>query len=290
MSARRDTIPTLQETVYTPVSELSRPILLLNNMFRDLLNSRELAWRLFVRNISARYRQTMVGYLWAVLPPLLTSAIWIFLNTQEILNIGDTTVPYPLYVLVGTILWQVFVNSVNAPLRVVRESSNMIAKINFPREALIFAAFLEVIFNLAIQLCLLAGVFIYFGILPSLGMIWGFGGIVGIIMMGMMAGLLLTPISILYGDVQQMLPMILQPLFYLTPVVYSVPESGFGAVLATYNPISPLIQLARESITTGGIVCLHSSIIVCGITMIMLSIGWLLYRVAIPHLVERIAA
>ena len=280
----------LHETIYTPESELRRPGLLLATMFRDLILSRELAWRLFVRNISVRYRQTIVGYLWAVLPPLLTSAIWIFLNNQKILNITETSAPYPFYILVGTILWQVFVDSINAPMRVVKESATMIAKINFPREALIFAALLEVLFNLFVQLCLLAGVFIYFSIPFSFGLIFAFPGIIGIIMMGMMAGILLTPMSLLYGDVQQGLPMILQPLFYLTPIVYSAPKSGFGAMLATYNPISPLIQFTRELITTGKIICLEPSIVVCSITLILLFFGWLLYRIAMPHLVERIAA
>jgi lipopolysaccharide transport system permease protein len=280
----------LPETIYSPESQLRHPLFLIQNMGKDLLASRTLAWRLFIRNISAKYRQTMAGYLWAIFPPLLTSAVWIFLRAQNIFTVKEPSIPYPLYVFVGTILWQVFVNSINAPMFVVKDSATMIAKINFPREALIFAAFLEVLFNLAIQLCLLAGVFIYFDIPLCFGMIWGIGGIIGIIMMGMMAGILLTPISILYGDVQQGLPMVLQPLFYLTPIVYSAPEAGVGAILSTYNPISPLIQFTRELITTGKIICLEPSIIVCSITLIMLLIGWLLYRIAMPHLVERIAA
>jgi lipopolysaccharide transport system permease protein len=278
------------QTIYTPESELRRPVSLVGNMVRDLVNSRELAWRIFVRNISAKYRQTIMGYLWAVLPPLMTSAIWIFLNTHNVLNIKDTSVPYPLYVLVGTILWQVFVNSISTPMRVVKDSATMIAKINFPREALIFAAFLEIVFNLAIQIFLLAGVFIFFRIPLSLSLVWGLGGVIGIILVGMMAGILLTPMSILYGDIQQGLPIILQPLYYLTPIVYTVPDSGFGAIIATFNPISPLIQFTREVLTTGMVICLKPSIIVCSVTLVMLLFSWLIYRIAMPHLIERIAA
>ncbi len=277
-------------TVYTPESELRKPWTLLIAMITDLLNSRGLAWRLFVRNISAKYRQSLLGYIWAVLPPLLTSAIWIFLNSQNILNISDTQVPYPLYVLTGTILWQIFVQSINTPIRVVKQSAPMIAKINFPREALIFAAVLEVFFILIIQLCLLTGVFLFFSIPLSFNMLGGLCGIFGIIMMGITTGVILTPIGILYGDIQQGLPMILQPLFYLTPIIYSKPETGIAAIIATYNPISPLIQFTRELLTSGKIVCLNSSIIVCAITAVMLLFGWLLYHLAMPHLIERIAA
>ncbi|WP_321413365.1 ABC transporter permease [uncultured Desulfobacter sp.] len=262
----------------------------MKGMARDLAASRELAWRLFLRNISAKYRQTFMGYLWAVFPPLLTSAIWIFLNSQKILNFSETDIPYPLYVLVGTIIWQVFVNAINIPILVVRDSASMIAKINFPREALILAAFFEILFNLAIQLILLAAVFLYFRVSVSIQCIWAFGGLLSVIMAGMMTGILLTPLSILYGDIQQGLPMILQPLFYLTPIVYSPPETGIGAILATINPISPLIRFTRELITTGEFVCSASTLIISVFTGIMLLFGWILYRVAMPHLVERISA
>ena len=280
----------LKTTVYSPESELRRPLAFFTGMTRDLAASRELAWRLFLRNISAKYRQSFMGYLWAVFPPLLTSAIWIFLNTQRIMNFKETDIPYPLYVLVGTIIWQVFVNAINTPIQVVKGSATMIAKINFPREALILAALLEILFNFAIQMVLLAGVFIYFEVTLSFMCIWALGGILSVIMAGMMVGILLTPLSILYGDIQQGLPMILQPLFYLTPIVYSPPETGMGALLAMLNPIAPLILFTRELLTTGDIVCLKATLVISGVTGMLLLLGWILYRVAMPHLVERIAA
>jgi lipopolysaccharide transport system permease protein len=277
-------------TVYTPGSALKEPFLLFAAMVRDLMAARELAWRLFVRNISAKYRQTMIGYVWAILPPLLTSAIWIFLNTQQIFSFQESDVPYPLFVLTGTIIWQVFVGSIQTPIRVVKESATMIAKINFPREALILAALLEILFNTFIQLILLVCVFVYFGVPLSGCSFAALGGLLALIMMGIMVGVILTPLAVLYGDVQQGLPIILQRLFYLTPIVYPIPASGFASLLATWNPVSPVIQFTREILTTGQIVLLGPSMVVLCITFFLLLLGWLMYRVAMPHLVERIAA
>ncbi len=259
-------------------------------MLQDLLRSRGLAWRLFIRNISARYRQSLVGYLWAILPPILISSLWIFLNSQKIISLNTTATPYPLYVLTGTLLWQIFVESIHAPMRVVRDSATMIAKINFPREALIVTAFLEVIFHMTIQLVMLTAVFIYFKISFHHISIYVVIGLSGLISLGMMIGILLTPLSILFGDIQHGLPMILQPLFYLTPIVYPPPDSGVALIIATLNPITPLIRLTRDSITTGEIACLSSSTAILSATIFMLFIGWLLYRVAIPHLIERISS
>lgn len=280
----------LQQTVYSPESELKHPGRFLRCMLQDLMCSRELAWRLFTRNISARYRQSLVGYLWAILPPLLISSLWIFLNTQNIISLKTTTTPYALYVLTGTLLWQIFVESIHAPMRVVRDSAPMIAKINFPREALIVTAFLEVIFHMGIQLIMLAVVFIYFKIpFHQINLTAGIG-LLGLVSLGMMTGILLTPLSVLFGDVQHGLPMILQPIFYLTPIVYPPPNSGIASVIASLNPICPLIHLTREAITTGEVTFLIPSIIIFGVSFLLLFIGWVLFRVAMPHLIERISS
>ena len=96
----------LKRTVYSPEPILHHPLILFREMWRDLLASRELAWRLFARNIKAMYRQTALGYAWAFLPPLMTTAIWVLIQRAKILSVGETNVPYPVYVLVGTIIWQ----------------------------------------------------------------------------------------------------------------------------------------------------------------------------------------
>ena len=62
-------------------------------MFSDLLASRELAWRLFVRDTSAKYRQTFLGYAWALLPAVATTLVWTLLNSSKILQVGETDIP-----------------------------------------------------------------------------------------------------------------------------------------------------------------------------------------------------
>src|SRR5690606_1961338 len=80
-------------TFYSPESGLRRPLELIRSMFADLRNSRELAWRLFVRNFSAMYRQSILGCVWALILPLLMPLVWVFLNGQRIINVVDPGVP-----------------------------------------------------------------------------------------------------------------------------------------------------------------------------------------------------
>jgi lipopolysaccharide transport system permease protein len=98
-------------TVYTPASPLRNPGRLLREMWRDLVGSRELAWRLFVRDTSAQYRQSILGYIWVFIPPLVASLPFIYLNSQGVVRIGDTPVPYAAFAIIGTTIWQVFADA-----------------------------------------------------------------------------------------------------------------------------------------------------------------------------------
>ncbi|MEJ8568208.1 ABC transporter permease [Elongatibacter sediminis] len=280
----------LKETVYTPDSELRHFGRLVRHMGQDLLASRELAWRLFVRNISAQYRQSLLGYVWAFVPPVFTSLIWIFLNSQNVFSIGDTGMPYVVFVITGTVLWQTFVDALNGPLQMVSESKSMLAKINFPREALILAGIGLVLFNFLIRALLLIGVMWWYGVPPQDGLVLAPLGVLALIGLGTMIGVLLTPLGVLYHDIGRGLTVATQALFFLTPVIYPVPKAAFAATLIGLNPVTPLLVSTRDWLTTGKASLLPGFLWVSGGTLALLFAGWILYRIAMPHLISRMSA
>jgi lipopolysaccharide transport system permease protein len=277
------------EIVYTPESPLRRPVRMLREMFHDLRASRELAWRLCVRDISAQYRQSMLGYVWAFVPPLVSSLPFIFLRSQGIVGIKDTAIPYAAYALIGTMIWQVFVDALNSPLKTVIAAKTMLAKINFPREAILLSGLGQVFFNFLIRLVLLVGVFAWFRIVPPMTAIFFPLGILSLVAIGFMAGVLLTPVGILYTDVPQMIPVLSVFLMLLTPVVYPPPQKGFAASLAHFNPLTPLVVATRDWITTGQSSHVFGFCMVSSAAVLLLLLGWMLYRIALPHMVARIA-
>ncbi len=280
----------LKEIVYSPEPMLKRPGELIRSMKADLLASFALAWRLLVRNISAQYRQTVLGYLWAFIPPVCVTAIWVFLNSRKILNVEDTGMPYPLFALTGIVLWQTFVDAINSPLNQVNDSRAMLAKVNFPREALILAGLGEVLFSFMIRLLLLAGIFIYYQH-PLPGTIWLAPlGVVSLISMGLMTGVILTPLGMLYKDIGRGMLIITQMWFFLTPVIYPLPENGLAVDLLTFNPVTPVLVTTRNWITTGHSDMVLQFVFVSSMTLVLVFAGWLLYRLAMPHLLSRISA
>jgi len=276
--------------VYTPGSQLRDPGRLFRHMFRDLAASRELAWRLFVRNVSARYRQTMFGYAWAILPPIFATLVFVFLRDTGFFNVKETKVPYPIFALAGMVLWQTFADALNSPMRMVAGSISMLTKINFPREALILAGIGEVLFSFLIRLVLLVVVILWFGTPVPWTIVMVPVGVLLLVALGIAAGVLLTPLAVLYHDIEQALPVLTSLLMFLAPVVYPPPEVSRGSLMMTLNPVSPVLDTTRAWLLTGSPEHLTGFIAVSVMTLALLFVGWTLYRLALPLLIERMSA
>lgn len=274
--------------VYTSASQLADPKALIQRMVRDLGLSRQLAWRLFVRNISSRYRQTVLGYVWAIMTPIATTSVFVFLRESGYFTVGQTEVSYPVFLLTGVILWQLFADSVHAPLRMVQQSYSILTKVNFPREALILAGVGEVLFTFLIRLVLVTVALFWFGVrVPWTAIGFPVGALL-LVAFGFSLGLLITPVAALYHDLGQALPFALYLWMFLTPVIY--PLSNPGSPLVGLNPVTPLLDTPRTWLLSGASQDYAAFLIISGFTLFILLAGWLLYRIALPILIERVGA
>lgn len=280
----------LHEVSYTPESLLRHPGRLIVAMLKDVRASRGLAWRLFVRDISAMYRQSILGYAWAFLPPLVAALPWVFLSAQKILQLQATSVPYPVYVMVGMMLWQTFMDALNSPLKQVTAARGMLTKINFPREALILAGLAEVMFNFAVRLLLLVPVYLWFPLPLGTVLLLAPVGVLGLILLGLALGLLITPAAMLYSDLARGISLASGFWMLLTPVVYPPPTTKLGALLAHWNPVSPVLLTARDWFTGAPATHLSGFILVACGSFVLLLAAWVLYRLTMPILVERMGA
>src|SRR6476620_6242548 len=194
-------------TVYTPESPLREPARFIRAMIRDVLASRQLAWRLFVRDLSAQYWNSALGFFWVFIPPLMASLPFVYLQFAGVLQVGSTPIPYAAYATVGTIIWQTFVEALNSPLRSASAAKAMLTRIKFPGEAILLAGLLQVGFSFLVRLLLLAAVFAAFGLAPATTAPLFLAGMLVVALTGFMIGVVLTPLGLLYGDVQQSLPV-----------------------------------------------------------------------------------
>ncbi len=210
----------LPTRTYTPASPLAQPGLLWHEMRHDLWAGRELAWRLAV--------------LWALIIPLANTAVWLFLTGSKVVQVAATPVPYPVFVFTGTLLWSILIDALNAPLQQVTANKALLAKINFPREALIVSGIYQTLFNAAIKLGILLLVLPFLGVHPGWGGLLIPVGLLSLVLMGTAVGLTLTPLGVLYGDIGRGIPLA---------------STGWTATLMRLNPLTPLILNARAWFT-----------------------------------------
>jgi len=259
-------------------------------MFSDLNKASFLGKQLFIRDTKSMFRQSFLGIIWAFVPPFLTAGAWIFLNYSGAIKISDTGVPYPIYVFCGTILFQTFIESMNIPAQTVLAGKIILSKLNFPRESLLISAFYRILFNFGLKLAAL--------ILISLILQYHFTwisllfpiGVLGTILFGYSLGVLLIPFQMLYNDFTRIIAVSGQVLLYLTPVVYPMPTSGVLYYVNSFNPITYMVTVPRNWFTGIGNEYLSVFLFITGLSAAILLFAWILYRITMPIIIERVGA
>jgi lipopolysaccharide transport system permease protein len=280
----------IKEVVYTSKSELKHPIKLLKTMFKDLVSSWELARSLLSRDLNAKYRQSILGYLWAFLPALVTSLTFTLANKSQTIKFEETGIPYPAFVIFGMVIWQTFVEAINGPVQTISDSKVMLAKINFKREALVLSKFLEVWFSFSIKVLLIIVVFIYFRIHIEWTVIFAPLALSVLILLGILIGLFLSPFSLLFKDISYALAIFINLFLFISPVIFPKPTSGLFATVVNFNPVTHLMEAIR-SLTLGAEGFDFSAFyITSGITLALLFVAWLTFRLAMPFAIERVTS
>ena len=273
--------------VYVPESTLRQPKKMFIELWFDLLASRDVAWQMLIRDISAQYRQSFLGILWAFIPPLATALSFTWMKNAQILNLGETSIPYPLFVTLNMTLWQLFASGLTGSIGASQSAKRTIAKIRVPAEAFLLASLGQVCFNFFIQLGLLIVMFIWFKVKVSWTILLAPVALIHLLMFGTVIGLILGPISSLYNDVSKALSFVMQFWLLITPVLYPLPKQGTWSFLIQLNPVTPLIVTCRELITGEAMSNVTGFWLVSALAMIGLVIGLIFFRISMPFIVER---
>jgi lipopolysaccharide transport system permease protein len=275
------------QKIYSPTRPYSNLLDFISEVSRELWDTREIIVQLFLRDFKAQFRQSYLGYIWAFVPALTTTGIWLFLNAQEIIAVGETPIPYVAHVLIGVTLWSVFEAGFKTPQNAFNSGKAVFTKLNVPPEVFIFAGLGNALFDILLKLLLFIPLFIFLKIMPPATACLFPLGLAGILILGMSLGLVLIPIGGLYNDVARGVTFLVSFLMYLTPVVYPVPKDGIAAKLVLFNPVAHGIGASRDWLTLGA--SEHSLPFLC-ITLISMAIfvlGMFLVRLTMPHLIAR---
>ena len=220
--------------------------------WRDLWRYRELFAVLAWRDIAVRYKQTVIGVLWAILKPFLTMIIFTIIFGKLARLPSDGSAPYPLMVFAGMLPWSFFATALGEASNSLLGNASLISKVYFPRIIVPSSAVVVAFVDFLISFCMLVVLMIYFQFVPGpqIFLLPVFVAIAFLASWG--PGLWLTSLNVKYRDFRYIIPFIVQFGLYVSPVGFSssvVPEQW--RLLYSLNPMVGVIDGFRWCILGG---------------------------------------
>ena len=261
-----------------------------HEMFSELIGSRELVWQLFLRNFKAKYRQTVLGFLWALIMPLLVVAAFVFLNRAGVLNIGKIDIPYPAYALLGLTIWHIFAGGLMACSNSIVAGGNMVVKINFPKETLVLSSLGEALVETMVRLALTAFVFALYKVVPAWTVILFPLTLIPLLLFTLGLGFMLSILNAVFRDVANIVSLSSTFLLFITPVLYPEPKAAFFKAFTIFNPLAALVSGPRDLVVKGYLTQPISYLFYSGLSLIIFIISWRLFHLAEIRIAERVGA
>jgi len=190
-------------------------------MSRNILDSRELIWQLFKRDFFSSYKKSFIGITWIFVAPIMGIVSWVFLNMTGMLHPGEVGVPYPVYVLIGTSMWGLFMGFFDSAKETLSAGQTLVMQVNYPHEALLFKQTAQHLANFSIAFVMNIAVLLAFKVIPGWQIIFFPLVVLPLFFLGAAVGLVASMISIVAVDINRVINMGMGLLMYMTPVIYS---------------------------------------------------------------------
>jgi len=205
---------------------------------------RELLVRMTARDLLLRYKQTVMGFGWAIFMPLVNTAIFsvIFTRVATI----DVGTPYPVYAFCGLVAWNFFASSLRFSVTSLTSNPSLVTKVYFPREIFPFSAVLVSIVDFAVSATVLAALMLYYRVDVGWPILMLPVVFLAIVIFTAATSLLVSMANLFYRDVKYLFEIVIAVWMFATSVVYPIGRVGgrLGALLAL-NPMTHLIDAFR---------------------------------------------
>ncbi len=215
---------------------------------REIWKYRELFYFLTKRDIKVRYKQTVLGGIWAIIQPSFTMVVFT-LFFGKLAKVPSDGIPYPIFVYAGLLPWTYFANALSSSGNSLVGSANLITKVYFPRLIIPASASLAGLVDFFIAMSILGVLMIYYQFMPGIGiaLLPFLVGLTFLCAVGV--GLWLSALNVQYRDIRYAIPFLIQLWMFVSPVIYPVSMVGekYQWLLAL-NPMGGVINAFRASL------------------------------------------
>lgn len=252
----------------------------LNIGLKELWEYRELFYFFTLRDIKVKYKQTVLGFLWAILQPLAMAFVFSFFLGKAIKNYTNLQTPYVIFALSGLVIWGIFSSGISNAGNSMVNNANIIKKIYFPRLIIpissvlvglfdfLMAFIVFIVFSLVYGVSFNLSAILYIPLAVLLTSITTFG-----------VGTFLAALNVKFRDFRYVIPFLVQFLLFLTPVIYpsNISSNKFVQFLVTINPMSAPLNLMRASFEDIAIEVVPL-LISCLVSLIFFVVGLFYFR------------
>lgn len=240
--------------------------------YKDLLTE------LVKREIKARYKQSILGYAWVVLVPLINLLVMSIVFSFFI-RVPTGGIPYPIYLFVALIPWMFTTNTISSATRSLLVNKSLITKVYLPREVFPLSSMLAKLIDVLLYIAVLTIFLFYFGVSIKITVLFLPLVFIFHALLVMGISMILSSLNVFYRDVENLLDVLLMAWMYLTPVLYPpevVPESV--RTIFNFNPMTPIINSYRN-ITLHGVMPPWESFLYSAVfSVIVFVIGYAFFR------------
>lgn len=220
---------------------------------RELWGARELVTVLTERELRVRYKQTKMGFAWALALPLMMMVVFAAFFSEAV-DVDTGGIPEPLFFYVGLLPWTFFASSVSIGALSITTNLSLINKVYCPREVFPLAAIATAAVDALVATTVLAALFVAYGTMPEATSVWL--PVLLAVQLAFTIGvtLLLASLVVYLRDLRQVLPMVVQFAMFATPVAYGVDDyldERWHGVASALNPLVPVIDGYRRTVLLG---------------------------------------
>jgi lipopolysaccharide transport system permease protein len=219
-------------------------------MISEQLTYRELLYQMTLRDIRLRYKQTIMGFGWAMFMPLVNTAVFSVIFTR--IAPLETPVPYPLFAYCGLWAWNFFSASLRFSLTSLTSNSNLVAKVYFPREIFPFSTIVVSFVDFAVGSIVLFALMAWYGVGLTAAAFWLPLVLAVNVLFTTAVALFIAMANLFYRDVKYLFELVITVWMFATAVVFPIDAIGgvTGAILAA-NPMTPIIDAYRNIFLLG---------------------------------------
>lgn len=247
-------------------------------MVSEQVEYRELLYQMTMRDLLLRYKQTVMGFGWALAMPLVNTAVFsvIFMRVAP-LDTGG--IPYPLFAFLGLLVWNFTASSLRFAVNSLSSNASLVSKVYFPREVFPFSAVIVCLVDTVVAAVVLVGLMIYYRTPPSAA--WLALPVVLAVQLAFTTGvsLAIAMANLFYRDVKYLFEIAITVWMFATSVVYPVSlVGGKLGVAMQLNPMTAIVDAYRDVLLRGQLPFTPMFLTATAVSLVVLGLGWLQFH------------